>query len=199
MGDYRYEDWNGDGSISSQDAHPISTSGLPTLTYGLTINASYKNWDFSTTINGAGNVYNSYFEQLNTPLWAGGNALSQFLDRYHPVDANADPFDPNTQWVSGHYAYTGTVPFTNTLANAQNAKYFRIKTIELGYSLPQKWFTKVGLKGMRIYANGFNILTVTDIISADPEHPSGTSEGRQEYGYTYPLDKKFTFGVNLRL
>jgi TonB-linked SusC/RagA family outer membrane protein len=199
VGDYRYEDWNGDGSISSQDAHPISTSGLPTLTYGLTINASYKNWDFSTTINGAGNVYNSYFEQLNTPLWAGGNALRQFLDRYHPVDPNADPFDPNTQWVPGHYAYTGTVPFTNTLANAQNAKYFRIKTIELGYSLPQKWFTKVGLRGLRIYANGFNILTVTDIISADPEHPSGTSEGRQEYGYTYPLDKKFTFGVNLRL
>lgn len=199
VGDYRYEDWNGDGVISSQDSHPIATSGYPTLTYGATIAASYKNWDFNTTISGAGNVYASYFEQLNQPLWAGGNALRQFLDRYHPADPNADPFDPNTQWVSGHYAYTGTVPFTNTLANAQNAKYFRIKTIEFGYSLPQKWFNKTGIRGLRFYANGYNILTITDIVALDPEHPPGTSEGRNEYGYTYPLDKKFTFGVNLKL
>lgn len=199
VGDPRYEDWNGDGVISSQDSHPIATSGLPTLTYGLTISASYKNWDFSTTISGAGNVYASYFEQLNTPLWAGGNALRQFLDRYHPEDPNADPFDPNTKWVPGHYSYTGTVPFTNTLANAQNAKYFRVKTIELGYSLPQKWFSRIGVKGLRFYANAFNPITITDMMFLDPEHPPGTSEGRQEYGYTYPLDKKFTFGLNLRL
>lgn len=199
VGDYRYEDWNGDGAITAQDGHPISTSGLPTLTYGLTLAASYKNWDFNTTISGAGNVYVSYFEQLNTPLWAGGNALTQFLDRYHPVDPSADPFDPNTQWVSGNYAYTGTVPFTNTLANAQNAKYFRIKTIELGYSLPQKWFSKTGVKGLRLYVNAFNPLTVTDLVFLDPEHPPGISEGRQEYGYTYPLDKKFTFGLSLKL
>jgi TonB-linked SusC/RagA family outer membrane protein len=199
VGDPRYEDWNGDGVISSQDSHPISTAGYPTLTYGLTIAASYKNWDFNTTISGAGNVYASYFEQLNTPLWAGGNALRQFLDRYHPVDPNADPYDPNTAWVSGQYSYTGTVPFTNTLANAQNAKYFRIKTIELGYSLPKKWFSKVGIKGLRFYANGYNILTITDLLSLDPEHPPGTSEGRNEFGYTYPLDKKYTFGLNLKL
>jgi len=208
VGDYRYEDWNGDGVISSQDSHPISTSAissssstasLPTLTYGLTINAAYKNWDFSTTISGAGNVYISYFEQLNTPLWAGGNALSQFLDRYHPEDPNADPFDPNTKWVPGYYAYTGTVPYTNTLSNAQNAKYFRIKTIELGYNLPQKWFKKIGVKGLRFYANAFNLLTVTDLKFLDPEHPAGDSNGRNEYGYTYPLDKKFTFGLNLKL
>ncbi|RZJ20618.1 MAG: TonB-dependent receptor [Acinetobacter sp.] len=193
VGDYRYEDWNGDGVISSQDSHPISTSGLPTLTYGLTLNAAYKNWDFSTTISGAGNVYVSYFEQLNTPLWAGGNALKQFLDRYHPEDPNADPFDPNTKWVPGYYAYTGTVPFTNTLANAQNAKYFRIKTIELGYTLPQKWFNRIGVKGLRFYANAFNVLTVTDLKFLDPEHPSS------DFGYVYPLDKKFTFGLNLKL
>ncbi len=193
VGDYRYEDWNGDGVISSQDSHPISTAGLPTLTYGLTLAAAYKNWDFNTTISGAGNVYVSYFEQLNTPLWAGGNALKHFLDRYHPVDPNADPFDPNTEWAPGYYAYTGTVPFTNTLANAQNAKYFRIKTIELGYSLPQKFFTKVGIKGLRVYANAFNPLTITDLKFLDPEHPSS------DFGYVYPLDKKFTFGVNLRL
>jgi hypothetical protein len=136
---------------------------------------------------------------LNTPLWAGGNALRQFLDRYHPVDPSADPYDPNTEWVTGEYAYTGTVPFTNTLANAQNAKYFRIKTIEFGYSLPKKWFSKVGVKGLRFYANGYNVLTITDILSLDPEHPPGTSEGRNEFGYTYPLDKKFTFGLNLKL
>ena len=193
VGDYRYEDWNGDGAINILDNHPISTAGLPTFTYGLTLDMSYKNWDFNTTISGAGNVYVSYFEQLNTPLWAGGNALRQFLDRYHPVDPNADPYDPNTQWVPGYYAYTGTVPYTNTLANAQNAKYFRIKSIELGYTLPSKLFTKIGIRGLRVYANAYNLLTVTDLKFLDPEHPSS------DFGYTYPLDKKFTFGLNLKL
>ncbi|WP_169306810.1 SusC/RagA family TonB-linked outer membrane protein [Pedobacter polaris] len=193
VGDYRYEDWNGDGNINILDNHPISTSGLPTLTYGLTLAASYGAWDFNTTISGAGNVYVSYFEQLNTPLWAGGNALEQFLDRYHPADPTADPYDPNTQWIPGYYAYTGTVPFTNTLANAQNAKYFRIKTIELGYSLPQKVYNRLGIKGLRVYANGFNVLTITDLKFLDPEHPSS------DFGYVYPLDKKFTFGVNIKL
>ena len=42
VGDYRYEDWNGDGQISTQDNRPISTSGLPNITYGFTINATYK-------------------------------------------------------------------------------------------------------------------------------------------------------------
>lgn len=193
VGDYIYEDWNGDGQISTQDNQPISVQGLPCITYGFTIGATYKGIDLSMTWNGAGKVYVSYFEQLNTPLWAGGGALEQFLDRWHPVDPKADPYDPNTEWVSGHYAYTGTIPFTNTLANASSAAYLRLKTVELGYTLPAKWMTRAGIKGLRVYANGYNPVTFTKLRYLDPEHPSS------QFGYLYPLDIKLTFGLNLQL
>jgi TonB-linked SusC/RagA family outer membrane protein len=193
VGDYAYEDWNGDGQISTQDNHPITTAGLPTITYGFTINATYKGFDLSMTWNGAGKVFVSYFEQLNTPLWAGGGALEQFMDRWHPVDPKADPYDPNTEWVPGHFAYTGTVPYTNTLANASSAAYLRLKTVELGYSLPQRLLNNTGLKGVRVYANGYNPVTFTKLRYLDPEHPSS------QFGYLYPLDIKLTFGLNIQL
>jgi TonB-linked SusC/RagA family outer membrane protein len=193
VGDYAYEDWNGDGQISTQDNHPISTAGLPTITYGFTVNASYKGFDLSMTWNGAGKVYVSYFEQLNTPLWAGGGALEQFMDRWHPTDPKADPYDPNTTWTSGHFAYTGTIPYTNTLANASSAAYLRLKTVELGYTLPQKFYSPTGLKGLRVYVNAYNPVTFTKLKYLDPEHPSS------QFGYLYPLDIKLTFGVNVQL
>jgi len=193
VGDYIYEDWNGDGQISTQDNHPISTAGLPTITYGFSIGASYKGFDLNMTWNGAGKVYVSYFEQLNTPLWAGGGALEQFMDRWHPLDPKADPYDPNTVWVPGHFSYTGTIPFTNTLANASSAAYLRLKTVELGYTLPQKLFSTTGLKGLRVYVNAYNPVTITKLRYLDPEHPSS------QFGYLYPLDIKLTFGLNIQL
>ncbi|MBO9204915.1 MULTISPECIES: SusC/RagA family TonB-linked outer membrane protein [Niastella] len=193
VGDYMYQDWNGDGQISTQDNQPITTAGMPTITYGFTIGAQYKGFDLSMTWNGAGKVYVSYFEQLNTPLWAGGGALEQFMDRWHPLDPTADPYDPNTVWVPGHFAYTGTVPYTNTLANASSAAYLRLKTVELGYTLPQRLLNKAGIKGLRVYANGYNPVTITKLRYLDPEHPSS------QFGYLYPLDIKLTFGLNIQL
>ncbi|NEU08546.1 TonB-dependent receptor [Flavihumibacter sp. R14] len=192
VGDYRYEDWNGDGQISTQDNRPISTAGLPMVTYGLSAGAQFKGFDFNMTWSGAGNVYVSYFEQLNTPLWAGGNALQQFNDRWHPADAKADPYSPQTVWVPGHFAYTGSVPFTNTLHNASSAAYLRLKSIELGYSVPSRLVSRVGLSGLRVFTNGYNLFTITDLKYLDPEHPSS------DFGYLYPVDKKFTFGLSLQ-
>ena len=194
IGDYIYDDWNGDGQISTQDNRPISVSGLPLITYGFNIGAEYKGLDLSMTWSGAGRVYASYFEQLNTPLWAGGGALEQFLDRWRPADPKADPYDPNTEWIPGHFAYTGTVPYTNTLANASSAAYLRLKTVELGYTIPNRHLSRIGIKGLRVYANGYNLLTFTKLKFLDPERPPS-----REWGYLYPVDKKITFGLNLQL
>jgi TonB-linked SusC/RagA family outer membrane protein len=193
VGDYAYEDWNGDGQISSQDVHPISNSGLPLITYGFTIGASYKGLDLSMTWNGAGKVFVSYIEQLNMPLWAGGGALEQFMDRWHPVDPKADPYDPNTEWVPGHYAYTGSVANVTSMANAASSAYLRLKTVELGYTLPQRFFGSNGLKGFRVYVNAYNPVTFTKLRYLDPEHPP------TQFGYLYPLDIKLTFGLNIQL
>lgn len=198
VGDYKYQDWNGDGQVDGSDSHPIATTGLPLITYGFNLGGAYQNFDFNFLFQGAAMVNASYLEQLNTPLWAGGNALSQFLDRWHPADPKADPYSPGTVWVPGYYAYTGTVPYTNTLENLHSAAYLRLKSAEIGYSLPKKWLSGIGVRGVRIFANAYNLLTFTSLKYLDPEHPSAVSAVDQQYGYAYPLDKIYSFGVNVK-
>jgi len=192
VGDYNYQDWNGDGQIDGNDNHPIAYTGTPKITYGLNIGGSYGNLDFNLLFQGTGFVDVSYIEQLNIPLWGGGSALTQFNNDWHPADPNADPYNPNTVWVPGYYAYTGTTANTGSLFNFQSAAYVRLKSAEVGYSLPKSVLSGIGVKGVRIYANGYNLFTVTKLKYLDPEHPSGT------YGYLYPLDKLYNLGIDVK-
>jgi len=200
VGDYIYQDWNGDGQIDGNDNHPIAygngpNSGpgvQPKITYGLNIGGSYENFDFNLLFQGTG-IYNvSYIEQLNIPLWGGGSALTQFNNDWHPADPTADPYNPKTVWVPGNFAYTGTTANTNSSFNFVNASYLRLKSAELGYSVPAKALKVIGLRGVRIFANGYNLFTITKVKYVDPEHPTGT------YGYLYPLDKLFNIGLDVK-
>ena len=193
LGDYNYEDWNGDGWINELDEHPLTNTGdRPLINFGLTFNASWKGFDVSLLLQGAAKRHISYDELLYNPLWANTNALDQFMDRWRPADSHADPYDPATKWISGHYAYTGSLPNRNSEFNMQNAAYLRLKTIEVGYSLPKSWLTKIGVQGLRVYLSGYNLFTITGLKYCDPEFPSGN------YGYNYPLNKTVTIGANLK-
>lgn len=199
VGDYIYQDWNGDGQIDGNDVHPIAYGGnpnggpaIPKITYGLNIGGSYANLDFNLLFQGTGMYSVSYIEQLNIPLWGGGSALTQFNDDWHPADPTADPYNPNTVWVPGKFAYTGTTANTGSIFNFQNAAYLRLKSAELGYSVPNRALKVLGVKEIRIFANGYNLFTITKVKYVDPEHPSGT------YGYLYPLDKLFNIGLDVK-
>ena len=200
VGDYIYQDWNGDGQIDGNDVHPIAYGGgpnsgpgvIPKITYGLNIGGSYENLDFNLLFQGTAIYSVSYIEQLNIPLWGGGNALTQFNDDWHPADPTADPYNPNTVWVPGKFAYTGTTANTGSTFNYQNAAYLRLKSAELGYTLPNSALKVIGVKGVRIFANGYNLFTLTKVKYVDPEHPTGT------YGYLYPLDKLFNIGLDVK-
>lgn len=199
IGDYIYQDWNGDGQIDGNDVHPIAYGGnpnglpiLPKITYGLALGGAYQGFDVSLLFQGTSIYSVSYIEQLNIPLWGGGSALTQFLNDYHPADPNANPYSPNTVWVPGNFPLTGTTAMTNSSFNFYNGAYLRLKSAELGYSLPDKLIRRSGLKGVRFYLTGYNLLTFTKVKYVDPEHPSGT------YGYLYPLDKIYNFGLNVK-
>lgn len=200
VGDYVYQDWNGDGQIDGNDIHPIVYGGgansgpgiIPKITYGLALSGSYANFDFSLLFQGTGIYSVSYIEQLNIPLWGGGSALTQFTDNWHPVDPTADPYNPNTVWAPGKFAYTGTTANTNSTFNYVNASYLRLKSAELGYTLSANALKAIGVKGVRVFTNGYNLLTFTKVKYVDPEHPTGT------YGYLYPLDKLFNIGLDVK-
>ncbi|HBB00137.1 MAG: SusC/RagA family TonB-linked outer membrane protein [Bacteroidetes bacterium GWD2_45_23] len=201
LGDYEYKDWNGDGWISDLDVHPLATNGqVPLFNYGFTLNAQWKGLDLTMLWQGAGKKYVIPREFLYQPLWSNTNAISDFLDRWRPADPANDPYDPATEWIAGHHGYTGTLPNVSSDFNIQNAAYLRLKTVELGYSLPENLLKKIDLKDIRIFVSAYNLLTFTRLRYMDPEFYTNntSSSGLTNLGYNYPINKTFSMGINVK-
>ncbi len=188
-GDYKYLDWNGDGEINGLDAHPYAYDQTPWMNYSLSFNCAWKGLDFSMLFQGSALGSYMYDEPLYS-IWGsnGGGALEQFLDRWHPVGEYTDPYDQTLQWTSGHYAFTGHSPEKNSSFNRVSTSYLRLKSIELGYTIPKLRNSSFGL---RVFVNAYNLLTFTGIKYVDPEHPDS------DYGRMYPLNKTVSLGMNL--
>jgi len=201
LGDYKYNDWNQDGWISDLDVHPLATNGqVPLVNYGVTLSAQWRGLDVTMLWQGAGKKYVVPREFLYQPLWATSNAISDFMDRWYPADPEADPYDPATEWIAGHHGYTGTLPNVSSEFNIQNAAYLRLKTFEIGYSLPKRVTDYITLKDIRVYASAYNLLTFTRLRYMDPEFYSSTtsSSGLTNLGYNYPINKTFSVGINVK-
>ncbi len=190
-GDYKYVDWNGDGEINGLDQHPFAYDQTPYLNFSLSFDANYKNFDLGFLFQGTAMGSMEYREPLYS-IWGtnGGGTLQQYLDRWHPVDPTADPYDPNTQWVSGYYGYTGNYPINNSEFNRVSTAYLRLKSIELGYTLPKRG--KMASTNIRVFVNAYNVATITKVRFVDPEHPD------DDLGRLYPLNKSYTVGLSAK-
>ena len=161
------------------------------LNFGLTLSGDWHGIDCSFTFQGSGMSYVAYGDQLASPLGWNGNALDMFLDRWHPVDPKADPYNPDNSWYTGYYSYGGTTPDQNSEFAIQKGDYLRLKTAEIGYTFPQKWTKVVGVQNLRIYVNAYNLFTITNVKGLDPEKPSAM------YGQMYPLNRTYNFGASV--
>lgn len=188
-GDYKYLDWNGDGEINGLDMHPYAFDQTPWMNYSLSFDAQWRNWDLSILFQGSAMGSYMYSEPLYS-IWGsnGGGTLDLFLDRWHPEDPTADPYDQSIKWISGEHAYTGHTPDQNSEFNRVSTAYLRLKSVELGWTLPTRGKAK---NALRIFANAYNIFTLTGIKYVDPEHPDS------DYGRMYPLNKTVTVGLDL--
>lgn len=195
-GDYVYEDWNGDGMISGLDAYPIvyQDSQSPFFNFSFNVGAAWKGFDLNALFQGSALSYVKYIEQLREPMWGNdfSNALNYFMDRWHPADPTVDPYDHTTVWNPGKYAYTGTLPDENSAFNMHNSSYLRLKSLDLGYTFTNRLTESIGLKNVRVYFNGYNLLTFKT-IELDPEHPN------ESWGNLYPLSRIYTIGLNIKL
>jgi len=195
IGSYEYQDWNGDGVIDGHDYHPIGYNQNPWINYSLNFDGTYKRFDLTFQFQGAALGSLLHGEQTR----GDSNTLTIMLDRYHPVDPTADPYNPATQWVSGYWAY-GDARSTN-FNNTTNPNglvltddtYLRLKNLTLGYTLPQ-------FKGcnLRIYVSAYNLLTFSKLKDVDPEHPDYTYGSTTTYGYEYPLNRTYSVGLTLK-
>lgn len=193
-GDYKYLDWNGDGEINGNDMHPYAYDQTPWLNYSLDFRLSWKCLDFSMLFQGSALGSYIYQEPLYS-IWGNtngaGGVLEQYMDRWHPANGSYDIYDPSLEWVSGYYGYTGHYPDANSQFNRVSSAFLRLKSIEIGYTLPK--FKSHGMRdfGLRVFFNAYNPLTITGLKFVDPEHPG------DDLGRLYPLNKTYTLGLNL--
>ena len=189
-GDYKYVDWNGDGEINGLDEHPFAYDQTPWLNYSLGLDFNYKNFDLNLLFQGSALGSMQYREPLYS-IWGsnGGGTLTQYLDRWHPVDPNAELYNSATEWVEGYYGYTGRYPRENSEFNRVSTDYLRLKSIEIGYTLPR--IKALSAMNLRVFANAYNLFTFTKVKFVDPEHPD------EELGRLYPLNKTYTLGLSL--
>ena len=201
-GDYWYKDWNGDGIIDGADSHPMATRSMPVFNYGISLSADWKGIDLSMNWQGAAGIYNSYDEVFTEVCpFNGGAALDIYKDRWYTVDPEADPWNPHTEWKSGYYPATGH-SFNRWGSAIHNTSYIRLKTLEIGYTLPKKWLMVTGIKSLRIYANAYNLLTISGLKNMDPERPGHTGGinggGEGILFYNYPVNRTFNFGASIK-
>ncbi len=189
-GDYKYEDWNDDGQINEQDEHPYAFDQIPWLNYSLDLQAQWRNFDIELLFQGSAMGSMEYMEPLKA-IWGanGGGVLTQYLDRWHPVDPSANPWDPTVAWTSGHYAYLSREPRANSSFNRVSTAFLRLKTLRIGYTIPK--IKALDQMNLRVYASTYNLFTITALKFVDPEHPSDGN------GRLYPLDKGVTLGLEL--
>lgn len=194
-GDYIFKDVNGDGIIDEKDQLPMFWSGTPLIHYGITMEASWNHFDIYALFQGSGMYTVQFSEVYAEILWSkGSNTPAYFYDRWHKEDS----YDPDSRWIEGKWPASRLIQDVGSLYKEnsdiwrKNASYLRLKTIELGYTVPNSLIRKAGIENLRFYVNGYNLLTFADsfVKPFDPER----IEGSYSAGLNYPLTKSFNFG-----
>lgn len=185
-GDLMYKDLNGDNVISGEDEAMFGYSDRPEYTFGFIAGFQWKNFDFSMTWTGATNVArrleNEYIYPFNT---AGNHGLFQFMidDRWTPERGQSASFPRFTMKNSTHNAKPSSFW-------VRDASYLRLKNFEIGYTINAKVLKKAGIENMRIYANGYNLLTFSYLDFIDPESKANAQA-------RYPNLRIINLGVNI--
>lgn len=190
-GDIKYRDINADGKIDSYDMVAIGYTTIPEITYGFGVNAMFKNFDCGLFFSGVSNVSRiihgqNLFGASDNILYLG-QIFEDVADNRWTLE-NQDP--------SARYPRLSMSKNTNNQQNStywlRDMSFLRLKTVEVGYSLPKRLLGKVGLSKARVYLSGNNLLTFSKFKLWDPELDS-------DYGNAYPQMRTVVFGVNLNL
>ncbi len=186
-GDIKYKDLNGDGLINASDETVIGR-GYPVHFGGFGNNFTYKGFDLNIFFQWS---YGNQIQNANRMIFesnsSGINQFESVKNRWTPQNQN------NTLFRVG-----GAGPSYYSTRTIEDGSYLRLKTAQLGYSLPQSLLKKWGVKQIRLYVSGQNLITWTKYTGSDPEVSTfyTTLSPGFDYG-AYPRARTYTFGANL--
>jgi len=182
-GDIKYKDLNGDGKISELDKAPIGDPFIPEIVYGFGASMGYKNIDFSFFFQGA--AKSSFFIQPANiaPFINERNALNIISDN-HWSENNPDPY--------AFWPRLSTEEVNNNNQDStwwlRDGDFLRLKSIELGYTLPEQWFKIKNLR-TRFYVSGLNLFTISKFNLWDNEMGGN--------GLGYPPQRVMNLGLQI--
>ena len=184
-GDLKFKDLNDDKVIDGKDTAMFGYSERPEYTFGWITGFQWKNFDFSMTWTGATNVNRRMEEDYTRPFNTGKAPLMQFMvdDRWTEERGQSAKFPRFTQANKEYNSQSSSFW-------VKDASYIRLKNLEIGYSIHSKTLQKAGIESLRIYANGYNLLTFDYLGFIDPESKVGNNN-------RYPNLRIFNLGVNI--
>lgn len=184
-GDIKYRDVNGDGQITTLDRVPIGYPTDPEIIYGLGFSSGFKNFDISCFFQGS--AYSSFWINKD-------GSTAPYLEGQQVLKAYA-----NSHWSEDNRNLYAIWPRLSTTLNTNNnqvstwfmrdGSFLRLKSVELGYTLPKRLIQKVKLNDMRIYFSGTNLATLSKFKLWDVEMGSN--------GLGYPVQQVYNFGIQM--
>ena len=179
-----FRDNDGNGTIDGNDKTMIGKP-MPDFTYGITLNLNYKDFDF--TVFGSGSVGNDIFMALGY-----GNISYNFKEMY---DDRWTASNPNAKYAAP--SMTNADKYLMSDAYVFSGNYFRLKQIQLGYSLPKNICKKVRMQNLRVYGSLDDFFTFTSYPGLDPEVSATATSGMGvDYG-NYPVTRKVVLGASI--
>lgn len=211
VGDYIYEDIDGDGKITESDRTYIGNPN-PKFTFGLNNTITYKDFELSFFLSGSyGNDVYNVLRQTKTDPKGWGNKMAYVADCAHIAmkDPEGSMSDISNVYISNagsaacwRIEPSGGGQNTNNRVSStfvEDGSYIRLKSLSLAWNIPNRWISKIGLGWCQVYANVQNLFTITGYDGYDPEVGAmgqsvilqGLDNGR------YPSQRIWNFGVKL--
>ncbi|NDV69697.1 TonB-dependent receptor [Dysgonomonas sp. 25] len=195
VGDVKYVDVNGDGVIDEQDRGYFGKSNIPEITGGLTLYADWNGFDINVFFQGA-----TKCEASLTGVYFNGHDDTSVFTRLFKDAGNSPRYLAKGAWSpenpNGKYPRLSVNTPTNANGYAstfwmRNGEYLRLKSMQIGYTLPKQLIRKAGIDNVRFYVEGSNLLTWSHLPKGiDPEMPAVTN------GY-YPQQRVFMTGLSV--
>lgn len=191
-GDFIYADNNGDGIYGNTfDRKFTGTSTTPKYNFGFNVNVSWKGFDLSMLWAGATGMEYYWNDGYNTVATRNGFHVTERIANDHYYYNEANPSDPNNN-INGKYPRLKYNSDAQNLAYNDfwlyNASYFKLKNLQIGYTIPAHISSKALISRARVYVSGENLLLITKYPGLDPE--IGSSVG-------YPTMRQFAAGVTV--
>ena len=180
-----------DGKVDAQYDRTVLGSTTPKFYYGMNITANYKGFDFSVLLQGLGGYKRLIGSYMAYAFYNGGQIQRWQAEKCWTTQ------NPN-KWAE--YPRIETLNMNNTNLQTsdywiRDASFLRLKTLQIGYSIPKNIVKKIGIQNMRIYLCGQNLLSINSFYKGwDPENEIGTGDSPSYY----PINSIYSFGINIR-